>query len=336
MKIKLIPLILFVCVFKTGSAQLYNGVNLAGAEFNEAVVPGKYNGNYTYPGEASLDYYNELGLKLIRLPFLWERLQQALNGPLDASELAHIDEVVALAKARKMLLILDVHDYARRDVNGKRLRIGTPEVPRSAFADFWEKLADHYKDEKTVWAFDLSNEPHDMGAYSWLKTAQQAINGIRKKDKTHIILIGGNDWSSADRWPEQSDSLKFLKDPQDHLVYEAHIYFDRDASGRYQRSYELEGGQPLIGVERASHFVEWLKKNEKRGFIGEYGIPDTDERWNLVLDNMLKYLKENGINGTYWAGGPWWGNYPMSIEKTTDTDRPQIKTLIKYLRVGQK
>jgi aryl-phospho-beta-D-glucosidase BglC (GH1 family) len=337
MKIKTALLIIaFQCLIKIGFSQLYNGVNLAGAEFNEAVVPGNYNGNYTYPGAASLDYYNGLGLKLMRLPFLWERLQHALYGPLEESELGHIDDFIALAKERKMLVILDVHNYARRDVDGKKLRIGTPEVPRAAFADFWKKVAEHYKNEKSIWAFDLSNEPHDMRLYSWFQTAQEAIAGIRKVDKTHLILVGGNDWSSADRWPEQSDSLKFLKDPADKIIYEAHLYFDSDASGRYKKSYELEGGKPLLGVERASHFVEWLKLNGKKGFMGEYGIPDTDERWNLVLDNTLKYLKENGVNGTYWAGGPWWGEYPMGIEKTTDVDRPQIKTLVKYLTVEGK
>jgi hypothetical protein len=52
------------------------GVNLAGAEFGS--VPGTYGVDYTYPTSSELDYYAAKGVTLIRLPFLWERMQPAL------------------------------------------------------------------------------------------------------------------------------------------------------------------------------------------------------------------------------------------------------------------
>ena len=81
------------------------GVNLAGAEFTSEKIPGAYGVDYTYPTTAELDYYNSKGLKLIRLPFLWERVQPALWGDLNQTELARIDAVVAAAKARNMQII---------------------------------------------------------------------------------------------------------------------------------------------------------------------------------------------------------------------------------------
>jgi len=42
------------------------------------------------------------------------------------------------------------------------------------------------------------------------------------------------------------------------------------------------------------------------------GIRINDTRWLTVLDNFLNHLKNNCINGTYWAGGPWWGDYILS------------------------
>ena len=53
-------------------------------------------------------------------------------------------------------------------------------------------------------------------------------------------------------------------------------------------------------MARLRPFVEWLKENGKRGFVGEYGVPDDDGRWLDILDSALKYLQENGVNGTYW------------------------------------
>ena len=56
------------------------GVNLAGAEFGS--VGQAYGTGYTYPTHAEIDYYAASGMNVIRLPFLWERLQPTLNGRL--------------------------------------------------------------------------------------------------------------------------------------------------------------------------------------------------------------------------------------------------------------
>ena len=50
------------------------GVNMACADFGSN-FPGVYNTDYTYPEASDLDYWNEHGLKLVRFPFKWHRLQ---------------------------------------------------------------------------------------------------------------------------------------------------------------------------------------------------------------------------------------------------------------------
>ncbi len=172
------------------------GVNLAGAEFGEHALPGVYNQHYTYPTAAELDYYSSKGLTLIRLPFRWERLQHELYGPLDAAELGYMDTFVAAARARNMQVILDPHNYARyRDE-----LIGTSAVPNAAFADFWQKVATHYKDETAIWAYGLMNEPHDTGGL-WPAAAQAGVNAIRTVDQTHVILVPGDGWSGPGTGP---------------------------------------------------------------------------------------------------------------------------------------
>src|SRR5687767_14334805 len=66
------------------------GVNLAGAEFGGHILPGVYGTQYIYPSPETLDYYQKKGRTLIRLPFHWERMQRALNAPLDADELPRL------------------------------------------------------------------------------------------------------------------------------------------------------------------------------------------------------------------------------------------------------
>jgi endoglucanase len=312
------------------SAQAMYGVNLAGAEFGGTNIPGTYNTHYVYPSVSSLDYYNNKGLKLIRLPFLWERIQPTMNSPLNTTELGRMDAFVAGAKARGMYVILDVHNYARRTISGIEYMISSPEVPRSNFVDFWSRMADHFKDDTTIWAYGIMNEPHNMSG-TWYQTAQDAITGIRLVDTLHNLLIPGTSWSSAENWPTSNDNLKNLTDPRNKIIYEAHQYFDGPASGTYTLNYDDDGAYPNIGLDRVTPFVNWLILNNKKGFLGEYGVPGNDPRWNVVLNNFLAYLKNNCVGGTYWAGGPWWGSYPLSVEPSGGVDKPQMNVLENYL-----
>ena len=305
------------------------GVNLSGGEFGS--VPGTYNADYVYPTDsAEWNYYRRKGLTLIRMPFRWARVQKTLNGELDATEMARIDAVIALARARGMKVILDMHDYDHLTVAGTSYLIGATAVPYAAFRDVWHRLADRYRADPGLYAYGLMNEPNATGG-TWPLAAQAAIDGIRETDTTNIILVAGDSWSSALLWPTVNTNLN-VTDPCGKIIYEAHCYFDHDSSGTYTRSYDGEGAYPTIGVDRVKPFVDWLKAHGARGFIGEYGIPTNDVRWLTVLDNFQAYLNTNGVSGTYWAGGPWWGSYILSCEPDGGytLDKPQMSVLQNY------
>ncbi len=302
------------------------GINLAGAEFTPAQLPGIHGQDYFYPTAESLDYYRDKGLTLVRLPCRWERLQRALNAPLDPDELALLDGVIAAAAARDMAVILDIHNYARY---GGAV-IGTPAVPHTAFADLWLRLAEHYRAEKAVWAYGLMNEPHDTGG-RWPAAAQAAVAAIRSVDTTHRLLIAGDGWSTASAWRQHNEALRII-DPANNSLYEAHQYFDEDGTGAYRATYQTQGAHPEIGVERVRPFAEWLAQHRLSGFIGEYGVPGDDGRWLTVLDRFLAYLDARGIGGTYWAGGQHWGDdYALSVEPRDGADRPQMGVLGRHL-----
>ena len=306
------------------------GVNLAGAEFG-VNMPGLFNRDYTYPTIAELDYFKSKGLNLVRLPFKWERIQPSLRGPLDDLELGRMKNFVNAAEARGVKIILDMHNYGRRKINGTEHIIGSPDLSIGDVADVWARLAAEFKSKTNIWAYGLMNEPHGMlTSTPWFDIAQALITKIRTVDQATMILVAGDGWSSAWRWPQFSNNLKSLVDPSRNLMFEAHIYFDNDASGKYDQSYDLEGTTANTGVDRVQPFVKWLKDNKLRGFVGEYGVPDNDPRWLLTLDNMLKYLQNNCVNGTYWAAGPWWGNYTLAVEPKNGLDRPQMEVLLKY------
>lgn len=75
--------------------------------------------------------------------------------------------------------------------------------------------------------------------------------------------------------------------------------------------------------------MEWLKRYNKRGLLGEYGVPDDDPRWLETLENLLIYLRDNGVPGTYWSAGPRWGDYKLAVQPSNNytVDRPQMSVL---------
>ena len=307
------------------------GVNLACGEFG-SVFPGVYGTHYTYPTDADLDYWDKKGLKLVRLPFRWERLQNVPGGRIVDADLQCVKRLVAAAAERGMKVILDMHNYCRRYDNGEELVIGTSRLPYECYGQFWRMMAEEMRGFDNIYGYGLMNEPHDLpDGVSWFRMAQTAIDSIRQVDDHTDILVGGCHWSSARRWRQLSDHLKNLRDDAGRLVFEAHCYFDFDGSGTYKFTYEQEEGSPTKGVELVAPFVEWLKENGLRGIVGEYGIPDSDGRWLETLDNFLAYLAENGVNATYWASGPWWDDAVMTIPTWRGgKEKPQVGVMEKY------
>lgn len=334
------------------------GINLGGAEFGGA-IPGVEGVHYGWPTVEELDYWQSKGIRLIRLPFKWERLQPELNGDFDSNYFEGLKRSVTMMGQRNMLVILDVHNYA---YYGGEL-IGTAAVPMAAFGDLWGRLAAHFKSDSAVYGYGLMNEPADC---DWAAAAQVAIDAIRQEDTTTRIYVanGYSVWAATYingdplQWAE--DHMRIgpneLNDPLNLIRWEFHLYLDHDASGKYKHTYQFEiertdgpGARvnPTIGIERTLPFVLWLNKYDQIGFIGEYSAPanpGVDRRWLLALKNTMDYFQENGLANTYWAAGKRFtsgqgyvisqNGWPPKLKERGD--RPQLKLLRKYIALSNK
>ena len=330
-------LVLAIAIFTlTKVSAQYNslpfGVSLCGAEFGTENLPGTYGTNYTYPDKEEIKYFAKKGVTVMQLPFRWERIQKNLYGKLDAAELERMKTFLSACAASGVNVVMNMHNFARYKINNVEYIVGSREVPISAFKDFWKQMAFALKGFDNIYALDIMNEPHDMGQFSWFSAAQEAINGIREINRDVYIMVEGENYSNAATWDDANDRLKYLQDPSDNIIYNAHCYFDNDYSGNYKLTYDQCRANPQTGVEDVKPFVNWLKANGKKGFVGEFGVPKTDGRWLVVLDNFLHYLTANGISGSYWAAGPWWKNYPLSMHPIAGNDQPQMGVYAKYLQ----
>lgn len=309
------------------------GVNLAGAEFEGGGIPGRYGYDYSYPTTADVDYVVGKGLRLVRVPFRWKRLQRELRAPLDADELERLTTLVDYVLSKGASVLLDTHDYAGRD--GK---IGgdDPGAPTNQdFADYWSRIATVFADRPKV-VFGVMNEPSGLGTQQWLAAANAAIAGIRTAGAKNTLAIPGTRWTGAHSWysgDETSNAAVMggVVDPLDNYVYEMHQYLDSDSSGTH-----AECTSATVGRERLERATTWLRERGRRAVLGEVGV-GSDATCLAALDDMLTFMDQNRdvwAGWTYWAAGSRWPDtYFASVQpiQATGQERPQMSVLVEHL-----
>ena len=327
----LVCLLLFGAHVSFSQAQLVlTGVNLAGAEFGENVLPGHFGTDYTHPTPEEVDYFTELGMNVFRLPFRWERLQHTTFADFDAVELGRLDAFVGYANASGAKVILDPHNYARYygDV------IGSAQLPVEAFRDFWSRLATHYAANDGV-IFGLMNEPNTMPTELWLSNANEAIDAIRTTGATNLIRVPGNAWTGAHSWYQDwygtpnATVMRHVVDPLDNYAIDLHQYLDADFSGTSPNCVST-----TVGTEKLVAATGWLRQQGLMEFLGEFGAADNFTCLQ-ALDDMLYFVDANTdvwMGWAYWAAGPWWGDYMFSIEPDANgDDRAQMAVLLEHI-----
>jgi hypothetical protein len=235
-----------------------HGVNVTGPEMGSPsiepsssfsnIAVGVLDQTYHYDSAETFAYLAAHGMQAVRLPFRWERIQRAPYGTLDAAELDRMKTEVRAANSAGLRVVLDMHNYGGYYVSdgtsGVRRAIGSPELPVSAFADVWTRLAAAFSAEP-VWAFDLMNEPIGMpatmalpAAKLWEKSSQAALDAIRARGDRRLVMVAGYEWSGMKNW-SQNHPVAWIKDAARNTTYEAHQYWNSDNSGVYL-SYDEE------------------------------------------------------------------------------------------------
>ncbi|MDR1023294.1 MAG: cellulase family glycosylhydrolase, partial [Prevotellaceae bacterium] len=335
----------------------YLGVNLASA--SGGTNPGRYGYEYKMPSFEDLYYFKKKGVRLIRLPFRWQRVQSELGGELTVNDMTEMKKVVKEAERLGIWVLLDMHDYCERSIEGKLYEIGVAghrewtgsawgawredaEVVVTAqhYADAWKRIALYFADCRNIWGYDLMNEPKGLDISILKSNYQTVIDTLRKYDTKTAIVVEGKDYADAPGWEGKSGILKDLTDPiGNNIIYECHTYFDKDNSGTYRFTYEQEVGQNFnIYKSRLAPFIKWCKDNGKKGMLGEFGVPyngasNSDARYMMLIDSVFSYLKQNQLTATYWCGGAMYDSYQLTVQPEKDyaTEKSTMLIMQKYI-----
>jgi hypothetical protein len=234
--------------------------------------PGQYGVDYKYDEGSTFQFLAGRGIGYVTIGFRWERLQPELGEPLDQQELAYLKEAVESAEHAGLHVVLQPFNkaaYYRSDgERGTRLLIGPTSLTRSYFNDLWIRLSDEFRDDPTVIAYGLMNEPAaSVRPETWERTSQEAVTAIRANGDAKLILVPGARWSKLREWTS-THPRAWISDPLDNFRYEAHHYFDHDATGTYVNRYaeDLQAAQAAgYGAVAAAAASQPHASGEARG-----------------------------------------------------------------------
>lgn len=317
----------------TGGSNAYvRGVAVAGAEFGS--FGAAYGTGWQYDTQATFDYLASRGHKVIRLVFLWERVQTTLGGALDTTLLGHLTSAVGRIQAAGMTAILDMHNYGEYHSapTYATQTMGQGVVTAAHLVDVWTKLANHFKNNAGVHGYGIMNEPRNLSTGTrrqrhdyWQTTSQQVVTGIRSTGDTKWIAVPGHVTypGTSQSWIERHP-VPWITDPAGKTMYEEHFYADSDVSGTYTQTFAAEttaaqtaGHADVIARSRSrlTPFLTWCRTNKVRGFIGEFGVPTTGAdaaAWATVAEDVLDLADAYELSLTWWSTGEAFNAYALA------------------------
>src|SRR5688572_15645449 len=105
--------------------------------------------------EAYFDEIKNAGFDFVRLPIRWSA-HAADSAPylIDASFFARVDQIIAWALDRDLVIIVDLHHYEEMMTD--------PRGNQERLLGLWEQIAEHYKDYPSTVLFEILNEPNSQ------------------------------------------------------------------------------------------------------------------------------------------------------------------------------
>jgi glucan 1,3-beta-glucosidase len=150
------------------------------------------------------DFYTikSWGFNVVRLPFYYDLLEDdATPGQLRSDAFKWLDRAINMAAQAGIYVIVDMHGapggQSKDQCTG---HIGQDKLWQAEYrkraAFLWKSIAEHYRNNPTVAAYDLLNEPY--GNYkdeppdaTVVATMEEFVRAIREVDSRHMIFCAG-------------------------------------------------------------------------------------------------------------------------------------------------
>ncbi len=287
------------------------------------------------------------GFNLLRIPISAElvnnwaagnypnaNFNQATNSYLvGMNSLEIFDYVIGQCRANGIKIMMDIHS-AKTDSMGHMKNVWYEgNVTEQDYLDALSWLAARYKNDDTIIAYDLKNEPHGKAnetprakwdgskdSDNWKYIAEKAANAVLSKNPNVLVMVEGieiyprdiksnGDFSSTNPGDYYSTwwggNLRGVKDNpvnlgkyQNKLVYSPHDY----GPAVYQQEW-FKGDYTYDSLKKDAWNDNWLYIHDNGTaplLIGEWGgfMTQPNLKWMTYLRQLIK---EKKLNHTFWC-----------------------------------
>ena len=287
------------------------------------------------------------GFNLLRIPISTELIKQWSNGEYPSANfnqatnsylvgmnsLEIFDYVVGQCRANGIKIMIDIH-CAKTDSMGHMKNMWYEgNISEKDYLDSLKWIAKRYKNDDTIIAYDLKNEPHGKANESprakwddstdsdnWKYIAEKAAKSVFAGNPNVLVMVEGieiyptdikknGDFSSTNMgdyyctwW---GGNLRGVKDNpvdlgkyQNKLVYSPHDY----GPAVYQQPW-FQGNYDFNSLYNDCWYDNWFyiqKNNIAPLLIGEWGgyMTEPNVTW---MKYLRKLIKDNKINHTFWC-----------------------------------
>ena len=236
--------------------------------------------------EADIENIAYMGCNVVRVPFWYRNFMKDEQGTWLTEDLdenpgiKRLDWIIDMAEKYGMYVILDMHgcpggqsmDHSCGTLCENRLY--TDEQCQQTMETLWVALVERYRDNATVAAYDIMNEPQNNGGYEginsydpWESTSwelsnavyDRMIKAIREVDTNHVITVEGI-WRVSN-----------LPDPEQmgwtNMMYQLHLYDDEDGFRMWAADLAAKAKEYDVAA-----YVGEFQNMQGLGICNEYGI----------------------------------------------------------------
>jgi aryl-phospho-beta-D-glucosidase BglC (GH1 family) len=210
-------------VDKTNTPTRMKGINIIAYSDDQTIKAEKF-ANYTYFNIDKHDMFTikEMGFNSIRISLWYKYFEDDTNPNVYKSfGTQWLDTVIGWAKEAGLYVMLDMHAPQGGGFQGPASAnvFWTDASYKTRFINLWKFLADRYKNEPTIYAYDILNEPSPPTEEEYRTLVYDTVSGIREVDPNHIINVEVSFAQNGNGAGEP-----FVLNGFDNLMYDFHFY----------------------------------------------------------------------------------------------------------------
>jgi aryl-phospho-beta-D-glucosidase BglC (GH1 family) len=253
------------------------------------------------------------GFDVVRLPIAWSYVEPS-EGQYNNSYLDIVDRVIAWCKNSHLYVILDMHQWnwaPKYQGNGlpdwavtqysdqEKAKVGffTDRTIQGKFFSMWQYVANRYKNESTIFAYDIFNEANVdyslMGEGTFLERLhyfyQMAVDYIREVDSRHAVMVEPPWGGGIKAWTKVNDN---------NLILSTHLYTEGTWDGK--TGYDGDSGK-LEADFLLSYNLSLMWHVPL--VIGEFGVGSAATKAHEWARDFMNIFDKYLVSDCWWSYG---------------------------------